>query len=93
MSLQGTVGLHFYLDAKAYAFRRWHFVPRAGDIVMLHDPNRSADGKRYPAIVNEVVWNTGPEDAADRGMIEVSLDISWAKSAKPKVQKLVRPTP
>ncbi len=73
--MNNLVGLNFILEGKEYAFRAWPGVPRQGDVVLLHDPNREKD-VRYPARVLLVVWGRREESWAGK-QLECDIHIAW----------------
>lgn len=74
-----TIALNFHLKGRRnYAFRAWPAVPRVGDVVMLHDPDKEK-GVRYPAIVRLVVW-AGREESWAGKQLECDVFIEWAEN-------------
>lgn len=70
-----SIGLNFIMGGRPYAYRQWPAVPRQGDIVKLHDPDRE-EGLRYPARVLLVVWGSREESWAGK-LLECEVHIQW----------------
>jgi hypothetical protein len=73
--MHNLVGINFKIDGQNYAYRSWPSVPRAGDVVNLHDPTREKDF-RYPARVLLVVWGVREESVFGK-QLECDVHIAW----------------
>lgn len=81
------IALNFILPGnRDYAARSWPGVPRQGDVVMLHRPDRE-QGVRYPAMVMLVVWARREESWAG-SQLECDVHIEWCDDiAIPKLER------
>lgn len=82
--MTGDVAINFHLRSQNnFALRTWPVVPRVGDVVMLHDPDREK-GMRYPAHVRLVVWGRREESWAGK-QLECDCYIEWAEGGEVRI--------